>query len=80
MLIGNVPLQCPDAKYPCNAQTPSMLAVTNHQVSLQCVSLERGGGGRRGRETLHFLCKSSFRLGMLEVNNLFFDPSLINSR
>ena len=87
-----VSLQCPTTKYPCSAQLPSIPAGPNRKVSLQCRTAEypwsaqqqsinilaahlqcckedsRGGGGR---ETLHFLCNNVFRVGMLEVSNIY---------
>ena len=75
-----VSLQCPATKYPCRAQPKSIPTVPNRRVSLQCPTAEyqyscsafavlQGRLLMGGRETLHFLCNSGFRVGMLEVNN-----------
>ena len=50
-----VPLECPTAKYQCSCSEFAVL---------------QGRELRGGRETLHFLCNDSFRVVMLEVNNL----------
>ena len=58
-----VSLQCPSAEYPWSAQQQSIKILAAFAV-VQGIQL------RGGRETLHFLCNNSFRVGMLEVNNL----------
>ena len=68
-----VSLQCPTAKYPCSAQLPSIPGVPNSRVSIflqRVCSAARKTVEGGGRETLHFLCRNGFRVGMLEVNNL----------
>ena len=76
-------LQCPTAKYPCSAQLQSIPAVPNRRVSRECPTAEyqyscsafavlQGRQLREGRETLHFLCNSGSRVGMLEVDNFTY--------
>ena len=64
-----------------SAQPPSIPAVPNRRVSLECRTAEyqysrsefavlQGRELRGLRETLHFLRSNGFRVGMLEVNNV----------
>ena len=66
----------------CSAQWQRIPAVPNHQVSLQCPTAEYHCSAQPQsilsaqpqsfpifQETLHFLSKKSFRVGMREVNS-----------
>ena len=68
-----VSLQCPTTKYPCRAQPKSIPAVPNNRVSifLQLICSVARKTIEGGRETLRFLGNNGFRVGMLEVNNIF---------
>ena len=56
------------ATYSCSARPQSIFAVPNRlQVSLQCPTAV----SPIFQETLHFLSNKSFRVGMLEINNVF---------
>ena len=68
-----ISLQGPTEKYPCSAQAHGTPGVPNSQVSMflqRICSIARKTVEGGGRETLHFLCNNSFRVGMLEISNL----------
>ena len=65
-----ISLQRPTEKYPCSAQAQSIPGVPNSKVSIflqRICSAARKTVEGGGKETLHFLCKNGFRVGMLEV-------------
>ena len=77
------PAEYPCSAHPCSAQPPSIPAVPNCRVSLKCPTAEYPCSAQPQsilpapnrivspifQDTLHFLSKKSFRVGMLEVNN-----------
>ena len=81
-------LRCRTAEYPCSAQPKSIPAVPKRRVSLECPTIKyhyscsafavlQGRQLRGGQGNVTLLVHDGFRVGMLEVNNLFSSDSIV---